>query len=397
MGSEHRRQTLRLLSLLTDQADLPPDSHAWLDWVEEHEAELSWEILAQKHLASLDVGKGRKVVELPEDDGPRVRARPMTKEQQIWDKALSRQGKKKHRRALVLISSLACGILIMGIACYQGYRYWLEKMSVLSTPLDAVVDEADDLPLSLGMLWADHLPRYSPLSESVLGRAMVDGVLSLPMDSSWFDSPPTKAQALLVDAIALERSFEGYRTPSSPMGNFNWQSFPSSRRRWQVQVYMDQAQLSLEQDVSFIQKPDYCEVVVRRTKDKNRGVAHRVFLNDRGLMAWAWRITCCGESLEGQWSRSLSKARAQIQMSLSSGQSWHQEVSCSPNLTLLPALDIPSFRNFADIPRVMAITGSLCALSSFPASRELEGDGVHFRFEGLDGRWSEVWNAFESP
>ena len=160
---------------------------------------------------------------------------------------------------------------------------------------------------------------------------------------------------------------------------------------------MVQAHLIVEQEVSFQQKPNHCEVVVRRTKDRSQGVAHRFFLNGRGVMAWAWRLTLSGQVLEGQWSRSLSKGTAQIQLTLPSGKLWCQELSCPAGLTLLPALDIPSFRDIQPMPRVMPITGRVCSEASFPGGRRLDGDGVHFNFEGLDGRWTEVWTAFESP
>ena len=77
-GSHERQQTLDLLSLITQEQEIPARTSLWLDWLDQvDEEEIAWDKL-------MDTGPpARKVVEVPEDPmGSNSGARaPLSKEQ----------------------------------------------------------------------------------------------------------------------------------------------------------------------------------------------------------------------------------------------------------------------------------------------------------------------------
>jgi hypothetical protein len=215
------------------------------------------------------------------------------------------------------------------------------------------------------------------------------------MELDWFRSPPTQGQTLAVDLVLQEMAYPHVPSAGSP-GELDWRSLPEGKRQWKVDVESLGAQHRLIHEVEILQQGDRCEGIVRRRRGSD-GVAHRFILKERGLVAWSWRMRWKDEVLEGQWVRYAQRGTAQIQLKLSGGVLWRQEVECPADLTLLPALEIPSLRAFEGYPKVMPLTGRICPPLNFPTSQVLENDGVYYRVMGLQGKWKERWTQVQLP
>lgn len=398
LGSEDRKKTQSLLELLSGQQEIPSDSSRWMDWLEEQaEGEPTWD-QAEERIGSLH--SVRVSVEVPDDpippeDGARM---PLTKEQQVWDKALKRSERMRNRKGRPIQNLLV--LLVLVAIGYLGHKTW-PKVKVWFENLRTSKVEAEVQP---EVLWGNYQPRLQEIPEK-------DLLIHLTSIPDMVMPSPMQRQDLLEPSLALktwgrltlqEKLFSQIgkieQIPPLPTDFFR-----ASSRNWKI---IRLSGLSAPEEMFFKEDVEMRKgralISIQRSLS-GRGSAHKIMLNEKGIMAWTWRLIMKkGQRLEGTVFRKKNPDRLEWSGKVSGGKQWAGKREISSQEVVFPAIWSPSLFSLRDRPVFHPIGGRVSEGETFWGDVELvmeEGDvlGLSSSLGGWSEKWTPVVSTEERP
>ena len=388
IGSEDRKQTQVILEVLSGEVEIPSDSSRWLDWLDEQpEGEPTWELVEERLLK----GRPERVsVELPEDPKPPEGSPRLaiTKEQQVWDQALKRSERMRSGRGRSLRNLLILSVI--GALSYLGYQMWPE----VQIWTQRLKNPKQPLELQPEILWGNFQPRLLQVPRKDL-MAHLTGLPDLTMPS------PLQHQDLMAPSIALrtwgrlhlqENTFNEGEEPRS-MAILDPRVLSPGARRWQVmrespddglQEFFFKEEIQLKNNRALLS--------VQRSR-KGEGVAHKVMLDDHGMLAWTWKIVRKGQSLEGSLFRKKNPSRIEWSGKMFGGKQWSGQRLIQSEEVVLPAIWTPALHPLRHQPVLHSMGGRITSGELFWSDTELKTlPGEVLELNSRLEEWKERWN-----
>ena len=397
LGSIEREKTVQLLKHITKQVNIAPSSSDWLDWLETlDEDDFDWDQL-KSHSTN-----HRKTIEIddiePKQDRPKLE--PMTKEQIIWAKALDRQNNKgglKKVYFIVILLLLLIGLVFLGIKYSPKVDFsFLEnfnkkkskQVDLITSPIDLWGNFQSDLFKANELIITNGKIKTSFLESIELNK--------LPIEiREWINQKKNKNQFNKGDVPSvywlglreLEHRFFG--TINAPNNPLSWNQLKPGFRRWDfVREREHQIQYKGSFIENFTQTASGWDLQVKRIIHQN-GVAHRVLIDQKGLLAWSYRIKWGEALIEGKMVR-----LAEGGFKVTSSKSWKDVIEFDiqgTNLNLAPALWSPSLRTLNYDALIFPITGELCKGSIFWEDTQVYPNSDGFQLKPNHENWIETW------
>ena len=408
LGTEHRRQTMTLLGVLTGQVDLPSNTSAWIDWVETNGDALDWDrLMAAKTEKNEYQAPRRLSVEIPEEPRGEGRPRPMTREQMIWDEALKRSENKSWKPSLAMVMVIIPSFLLC--IGYLGYKKnwitlpatWPNSLSSLVSAFQSNPPKNEDAitgsPTPVEIYWGRFQPQQNPIPKDDY-MAYLSESLSLYPElkrtqlSHWQKQTQLNPHQKLWTRLLIQE-----HTFSSPMrkvssNNFSLRSLGTGSRQWQAERRGPSDQSQKFSHVEQIQLSEgKGDISIKRAFGQD-GVAHRIILSSKGLLAWSWRLKWQGLVLDGQLVRRSNPDRFNIKTTLPKGEVAFQ-IPIDPHQVFLPAVFSPSLLSFSDVALIHPISGIISSSELFDRNvkvqRDLETGELTLSDPTL--HWQESW------
>lgn len=396
-----------LLKILTGQHDIPPESSAWIDYVETEPHDLQWanllpspnpnqddfidDILGtsspqSSHPASgsgsapdrdISSNRNRKTVEIPEDPKSGVRPRPMTKEQMIWDEALKRsENKTAQWQRLLFWLSLIVSFALLTLFVHKksnGFKNIADLISfdqIKSLSRFEFGTSTESNPRELDApewYWSHHHHAINPLDQHEIKSYLRQTSSSLaPSLSKWvLQKAELKApQQIYCRLLIQEQSFLSPPIESSRAWHLN--RLKPTTHQWNVERQgAESSHQSFFVSETIRNNSAGIELSLKRASGKN-GIAHRVILDARGLLAWSWRIKLEDTVLDGQLIRKSKPLRYMIKCKIAEDHITHNVLIDPKHALHLPAIASPTLMSF--FPRaniVHPLSGSLSSGAEF--------------------------------
>ena len=391
IGSEERKKTQNILEILSGQQEISSDSSRWLDWLEEQpEGEPTWEDAEERIFAGSKPAEGKRVtVEIPEDpvssgEGARV---AITKEQQIWDRALKRSEKMRNRkgRPLQLLLTLLV-IIALGYLLHRSMPTLKVWVADLRNP---------DLKkgFEVETLWGNYQRRLQEVPQKEL-LAHLTGLPDLVLPT------PIQHRDLLEPSLALldwgrltlqEMLFSEWEE-GVVRGSLDPKSLEPGVREWEIERRDSRAgktRVRFREEVEI--RGARALVSIQRNHDGN-GSAHKVMLDEKGVMAWTWKLVREGQSLEGSLFRKSGPDRIEWSGKMWGGKRWKGSRKFPSDQVVLPAIWSPSFLPFHKFPILHPMGGRVSSGEMFWGDTQLkpetkEGFEVYSAYEDWMERW----------
>jgi hypothetical protein len=404
-GTEHRHQTLELLRVLTNQNNIASSSASWLDWLESASNDLTWESIRPapaRHKfdstrKNADVEKAPPVattsqrlsVEAAEEPRSKNRPRPLTREQQIWDEALRRSEANKNRMSrqwlIVLFALIVAGLGYLG---YQRRHLLDEVVSKITSSQPKVINLNEFVP---ELLWCSLQPPRNPMEDRELWPFLKEtGSLKNLGISSWQEASLGPAQKLMLRLWIQEQTYLEVQ-PSSSTKPLDLRSFPLGERQWKVErTEADGHMISFVQSETIRYEQQRIDMTVKRACGAD-GIAHRIILDERGILAWSWRLRVQDQVIDGQVIRQNNPPRLSLKISLPKNLKVSHSVAVDPKMVIFPAVWSPSLRPFQQISILYPISGLISSSKTFEGGLGFKEQSNTLIFDSSQNHWQEVW------
>jgi hypothetical protein len=420
LGSEHRKQTISLLNIITKQYDIPSDSSAWLDWVEANPQDLEWDQVLPSSTKpfqdefpseeSAPQHQRRRVV-VEDDEAPKAqgKARPMTKEQMIWDEALRRNEQKGWSRTkkILLIApalSVLLGYLIFKTQVFQ--NLWEKGINFLPSHSSGSPENPSQPMVIMSSdphgFWGTYHPAQNPISIEKYDHYLSEATPIFPyLNKTTIEkwTGPSNAwnreRKLWTQLFIQEHTLMS--TPSENAANaaFSFRSLPEGKRQWlvtrsQTKPKSQQTFLHVEHVNIDSKKAD---ISIKRAQGSN-GIAHRIYLDQNGLLAWSWRLKFENTTLDGQIVRRSNPNRLEFIANIGKEKLHFQKPL--PKTPIIPGVFSPCFQGFSKSQTLMPLSGVSSKNAVDMDSIELNSTQRGLDLLGTGGAWKESW-VLQSP
>jgi len=394
-GSVEREKTLQLLKVLTLQENIGSNSSDWLDWLEDMtDNQLNWDMIGSLNQ------KQRKVVSIEDFDEPREnrpRLQPMSKEQEIWAKALDRQknkGKLSLKTLYCFISLLMIGLLGFGVWRYSSLidlSFLNDKNTPLESNLISPLDIWGNYQTKLlspnhfnfpsGKIHADFFNdiELGKLPETIrewCNKKTQEPVLfKQDFGSAYWLGLHELEQRYLSDVLNDNSNFVDHLKPG--------------HRRWTFTRTMNKKILYQGNfSESFTRTDQGWDIQIKRIIEKN-GIAHRILIDSNGILAWSWRLKWGETVMEGKVIR-----KSLGLFTITSSKVWPEQIETRhelPTRNYAPALWTPSFHSRQPEALLFPISGHSCNGSIFWQELEVIPNEEGFLLKSTREMWSELW------
>ena len=424
-GSEHRSQTIDLLKVLTGQETISPNPSHWLDWLDNSGEEHTWEKLrtpaeAKQPLANilprLTVSGDKKPkpaaelstenpsessqnppssprlsVEIPDDHPPKskTRARPLTREQQIWDEALRRNEAKRNRMsrqwAMVIFALIIAGLGYLGYEKRQVLDEVVQK--TLSFQHDVVMESS--IPPEL--LWGSYRPPRNPMDKNkFLPFLQQEGTLKNLGIDTWLKEATGLAQNNILQLIIQEQTFID-RSPQDYSSHLDLRSFPQGNLHWNIERTEADGRLrNFVQSQGISYEKNRIELNLKRACGSD-GIAHRIIMGSQGVLAWSWRLRHQNQTIDGQVIRQTNPSRMNFLISLPNQIKISHSCPIDDSWVIFPAVWTPCLAAFSEYPVLHPISGLMNSLKVFENGLDLKVNGTTISLQDSQNQWQEQW------